>query len=236
MAQALSGRAPRAKQRGAWIVQKHCRFLLKALKIRCELENLSQRDITSHQGCLFLPNHISYVDALLLWAHVPAIFVTSRETERTPVLGEITRSVGCVFVERRHRGDILRDVDQIASLLNQRTNVILFPEGTTSPGDRLLEFKKTLLEAAIRSRCRVHPVAIEYLAIDGVRYDSTNRDTVAWYGDMTFFPHLLRFASTRSIDVRVRVMPSVAFRHHACRKQLAADVRRQIAHTLDGIL
>lgn len=235
IARALPGSPSVRRQRGARFLQSHCRMLLKALNIRCVFENKSGVDINEHAGCLFLPNHMSYLDTLILCAFMPSIFVTSREIEKTPVLGEITRAAGCIFIERRHRSHILRDIDQIATLLNQGTNVTLFPEGTTSPGDRLLDFKKSLLEAAIRSRCRVLPVTLEYRAVDGARYDSSNRDAIAWYGDMTFFPHLLRFAATRTVDVRLSVMPAVAFRQHGCRKQLAADVRRSITQDLYGV-
>lgn len=222
------------RARGARVTQAFSRLLLRLLNIRCALENETKTAPFDRAACLFLPNHVSYVDALLISAYVPAIFVTSREIEATPVLGPLTRATGCIFVERRHKGDILRDVDQIATLLNQGSSVALFPEGTTSPGDRLLEFKKTLLEAAVRSRCRVRPVAIEYRAVDGAPYDSSNRDAVAWYGDMRFFPHLVRLAATRSIDVRMTVMEAVPFRAHGSRKQLAADVRSRIAERLSG--
>lgn len=210
------------------------RRLLAVLNVRCQFENLSGLQLDGKTPLLFLPNHISYIDALLMCAYVPAVFVTSREVEESPFLGALTKAVGCIFVERRHRGEVLRDIDQITSLLNQGVNVTLFPEGSTSPGDKLLEFKKTLLEAAIRSRCRVLPVTIEYLAVDEARYDETNRDDVAWYGDMTFFPHLLRFASRRSVDVRLTIMNAVSYREHACRKQLATDVRQIITERLFG--
>lgn len=212
------------------------RKLLAILNVRCQFENLSELPLDGDTPLLFLPNHISYIDALLMCAHVPAVFVTSREVEESAFLGALTKAVGCIFVERRHRGDVLRDIDQISSILNQGVNVTLFPEGSTSPGDKLLEFKKTLLEAAIRSRCRVLPVTIEYLAIDEARYDETNRDDVAWYGDMTFFPHLLRFAGRRSIDVRLTILKPTPYREHGCRKQLAADVRQLIAEQLFGTI
>jgi 1-acyl-sn-glycerol-3-phosphate acyltransferase len=232
LAHSLPGAPVVRRARGARVTQVVSRLLLRVLNIRCALETESGEASFDRTPCLFLPNHVSYVDALLISAYVPAIFVTSREIEATPVLGQLTRATGCVFVERRHKGDVLRDVDQIAGLLNQGASVTLFPEGTTSPGDRLLAFKKTLLEAAVRSRCRVRPVAIEYLAVDGAPYDSSNRDAVAWYGDMRFFPHLIRLAATRSIDVRMTVMEAVPFRAHGSRKQLAADVRSRIARRL----
>lgn len=213
----------------ARVTARLSRVLLKILNVRCTLENSSGQTFTGVDRCLILPNHISYLDAVLVGAYMPAVFVTSREIEATPGLGHMAKAAGCAFVERRHKGDVLRDIDQLSELLNAGLNVTLFPEGSTSPGDRLLEFKKTLLESAMRSRCRVLPVAIRYTAVDGRTFDESNRDAVAWYGDMSFLPHLMRMAATRSIDVRMTVMAPVPFRDHGSRKRLAGEVKTRIA-------
>lgn len=214
------------------ITTRLCRLLLRILNVRCTLRDESGGTYTGLDRTLILPNHVSYLDAILVNAFIPSVFVTSNEIREAPGLGHMTRAAGCAFVERRHKGEVHRDVDKIATLLNAGLNVTLFPEGSTSPGDRLLDFKKTLLEAAVRSRCRVAPAVIRYTAIDGKAFDVTNRDAVAWYGDMTFLPHLLRLAATRSVDVELTIMATVPFRSHRSRKLLADEVKSRIAARL----
>jgi 1-acyl-sn-glycerol-3-phosphate acyltransferase len=219
----------RARRRILRQLQTFCRIMHRILNIRVAFENPSGRTFTGMDGLLLVPNHISYLDVIVIGAYLPSIFVTSREIEATPVLGHVTRAAGCAFVERRHIWDVHRDIDQLAGMLNDGMNVTLFPEGSTSCGDHLMEFKRTLLESAIRSRCRVLPLCVRYERIDGQRYDKGNRDLVAWYGDMTFFPHLWQLMTTRSIDVRLTVLGEVAFRDHKSRKRLSRDAKARIA-------
>ena len=181
------------------------------------------------RGCLLLANHMSYLDVVVIAAHAPAVFVTSREVEETPILGLVSRAAGCIFVERRSRATVHRDIDAITAVLNAGHNVVLFPEGSTSNGERFLEFKRTLLESAIRSRCAVLPLCLRYDRVAGRPFGPANRDRVAWYGPMTFFPHLLGLLRTSSVEASLQVLAAPAFRDHKCRKRLSADIERQLA-------
>jgi len=214
------------------LVQLYSRSMLRFLDIRCQIDAPEGQNFDTHSGLLIIPNHISYLDVIVVNALFPAVFVTSREIEETPVLGQVTSGAGCAFVERRHKQSLHRDIDQLSSLLNQGINVALFPEGTTSAGEQLLPFKKSLFEAAVRSRCQVVPVCIRYQTIDGQTFDASNRDTIAWYGSMQFFPHLWQLMMTKSVEVRLSVLGEVAFRGHRSRKRLADDARAKIAEHL----
>jgi len=227
----LVTRSPHQQRlRATALSQLMARFLMRFLNLHCTTQLQGKAWGGVHQGLLLLPNHMSYLDVIVIAAAFPAVFVTSREIEATPVLSAVTRAAGCVFVERRHRADIIDDITQLSVLLNAGINVVLFPEGTTSPGDRLLEFKQTLLESAVRSRCRVVPLCLRYERIDGHCFGTSNRDQVAWYGPMKFFPHFWQLMARRSIDVRLFVLNEVAFRGHRSRKRLTHDVKSQIEH------
>ncbi len=208
-----------AQRRVVSLTRFLCFQLMRILNIRCEVDDPGGLAATKGRPVLVLPNHISYVDVIIINALFPSVFVTSREIEQTPVLGWITRAAGCAFVERRNVWSVQQDIVQLAGLLNRGHSVTLFPEGSTSNGEHLLEFKKTLLESAIRSSCRVVPVCL--------RYDQAHE--VAWHGEMTFFPHLWSLMQTRTIGVRVSVLGEVAFRGHKSRKLIAREVRARIA-------
>jgi 1-acyl-sn-glycerol-3-phosphate acyltransferase len=209
----------RGRRRVVRLTRILCLALMRILAIRCRVDGLEQLGSRGDRPLLILPNHISYVDVVVLNAILPSVFVTSREIEQTPVLGWITRAAGCAFVERRHVWSVQSDIVQIADVLNRGHSVTLFLEGSTSDGERLLEFKKSLLEAALRSSCRVIPICLEYERVS----------EVAWYGDMTFFPHLWRLMRSRTIEARVSVLSEVAFRTHKSRKLIAREVRTRIA-------
>lgn len=196
-----------------------CVALMKILNLRCEIDDAWGLIGSEGKPMLVLPNHASYVDVIIVNALFHSVFVTSREIEETPILGWITRAAGCAFVERRNVFSVQKDIVQLADLLNQGHSVTLFPEGSTSNGEYLMEFKKTLLESAVRSRCRVVPVCI--------RYERPHE--IAWYGEMTFFPHLWSLMRTSGSKVRVSVLGEVPFRGHKSRKRIAREVSARIA-------
>lgn len=206
-----------------------CRALLRAFNVDVSLINDQNFQRRGNQGHLIIANHISYFDVCLIGAYFPAVFITSVEVSQTPGLGLITKIAGCLFVERRRKTSVVNDIDQITSLLNRGFDVMVFPEGTTSNGTYFLDFKKSLLESAVRSRSQVTALCLKYEAVDGERFCSANADKIAWYGDMTFLPHFLNLIRTRSIDAKVEVLGAVPFRGHRCRKRLATTAESLIA-------
>lgn len=146
-------------------------------------------------------NHVSYLDVLIISSVFPASFITSVEIARDFFLGTLARLGGSIFVERRKKRRLLKDLDAISKVLSSNLNVVLFPEGTSSNGEIILPFKKTLFRAAIRCRLPVLPVYICYVSIDGDLITPKNRDIIFWYGDMKFFPHFLSLLSINRICV-----------------------------------
>lgn len=204
------------------------RTLLRVLDIRVKIVNQSGLTFSGRDRCLFVANHMSYLDVACMMAVAPAIFVTSREIEEKPFLGHVTRAAGCLFVERRYKTAVLRDIEQLSGVLNEGYNIGLFPEGSTSDGAQFLPWKRTLMEAAMRSRSKVIPMCLRYETIDGQPFGPSNRDSVAWYGDMTFFPHLMAVLRTGYIDATLTVLPPLTFRDHKCRKRLTEDARQAV--------
>ena len=92
-------------------------------------------------------NHLGYLDVLVLSARQPTVFVTSKEIEATPVLGDICAMAGCCFVERRSRRAAAGDRDMLSHVLRHHS-LHLFPEGTSSNGESVLPFRSSLLAAA----------------------------------------------------------------------------------------
>jgi 1-acyl-sn-glycerol-3-phosphate acyltransferase len=210
------------------LLRRMCRILLKLLNIQVIVEGAEGLAFVGAERLLVVPNHLSYLDVIIIQSFLPTVFVTSREIEETPVLGQITRAAGCIYVERRHKWSVLRDINQLASLLDDGFNVTVFPEGTTTDGETLLPFKSTLLESALRSRARVLPLCIRYERPDGSRLDLAQCDFIAWYGDRKFFPHLKRLMSLKSINVRLSLLGPIPIRSQPCRKRVTCHAQRLI--------
>jgi 1-acyl-sn-glycerol-3-phosphate acyltransferase len=153
---------------------------------------------------LILANHLSYLDIPIILENIPSLFVTSVEIRDTPGLGLFCRLSACLFVERRRKAQLPADVAMIKQALADGFNVGIFPEGTSSNGEHVLAFRKSLIQAAVGSDVQILPLSIRYERIDGRPVAKQNRDTVCWYGDMSFLPHFTRVLMSQRIDVSLR--------------------------------
>jgi len=69
----------------------------------------------------------------------------------------------------------------------------------------VLPFKSSLVAAAAGAGTGILPVCIRYTAVNGEPFSPENRDRVCWYGEMSFFPHLLKLLAVGSLRVNVRL-------------------------------
>ena len=116
-----------------------------------------------HAGpVLYVANHVSWLDILVINALQPARFVSKADVRHWPVLGYLVACGGTLFIERERKRDALRVVHQIAQALKDGEIVAVFPEGTTSEGHGLLPFHANLLQAAIAVDAPVQPIALRY--------------------------------------------------------------------------
>jgi len=162
---------------------------------------------------LIVSNHLSYLDVLVISSWLPASFVTSMEVRKTPFLGKICLYAGSLFVERRHASSVRTDAQDLSRNLKSGINVAVFPEATSTDGSCVRPFKRGLLTAAKLSGVDILPVCINYTHIDGQPIDHKNRDVVFYYGEMNFFPHLIRLLRARSVSVELKVLDHVAAYH-----------------------
>lgn len=164
---------------------------------------------SAKKNCLFVANHLSYIDILAFSSVFPALFVSSIEVSAMPFLGTLARLAGTLFVERRNRSKIAQETDRIATLLSQGFPIVLFPEGTSSNGERILPFKSSFFGAASKAGVLVAPVCVSYSTINGSPVTRQNRDLVCWHGAMSFLPHFLKLMTQASVEVRLDFLEEV---------------------------
>ena len=196
------------------------RLILRVLGVRVSV-NHRERLLNENGACLIISNHLSYIDVLVLCSLVPAVFVTSVELKHTAIIGLLARLSNSLFVERRSPAGLKREIEDIALVLGQGFPVVLFPEGTTSNGDRVHQFKHSLFDAAIATRSRILPICLRYTKINDRILTPHNRDKVFYYGGVTFFRHLPRLLSLSSIDVEVVPLAAITVQPNHTRKDLS---------------
>ena len=193
-------------------------------------------------GVLMAANHSGWLDIPILSAAWPVSFVAKSEVNRWPFFGTLARMQRSVFV-RRERAQTAANREKIRSRLLDGDALVIFPEGTSTDGNRILPFKSALLSAADavlneNIPVPVQPVSIAYTMLHGIPMGRENRPLFAWYGDMELVPHLWEALKTGPIDVVVEFHPAIRRDALSGRKALAqyceAMVREGLVDALSG--
>jgi lyso-ornithine lipid O-acyltransferase len=204
----------------------------------CRILGLRVRRVgrpTNARPVLFAANHISYLDITVFGSLLAASFIAKTEVARWPLFGWLARLQRSVFVDRRVRSTA-HQRDSIASRLASGDALILFPEGTSGDGNRILPFKSALFSVAGQLPVSVQPVSIAYTRLDGMPIGRALRPLVAWYGAMTMGPHLWRVLGLGIVEVVVEFHPPTTFADCGSRKALARYCEERVAGGLASAL
>lgn len=173
---------------------------------------------------LFVSNHGSYLDIPILGSLIAGSFVAKTEVSGWPVFGWLAKMQRTVFVDRR-RQSTHQQRDDLQRRLDLGDDLILFPEGTSNDGNKVLPFRSALFSAADREvhgkPLTVQPVSVAYVGLGALPMGHRNRPYLAWYGDMTLGPHLWNFARLAKVRVVVEFHPIVTLADFGSRKALA---------------
>lgn len=110
---------------------------------------------------LFVANHISWLDILILGHLIPVRFLSKHEVEQMPVIGWLATRAGTLYIKRGHKGSASYASSEITAALKQQHSSLVFAEGTTTDG-HIKKFHSRLMQSAIDAEAMVQPVAIFY--------------------------------------------------------------------------
>ena len=182
---------------------------LKILNVQVEFPNGKTDLAKSFIVC----NHVSYLDALVLFRHYPSLFITSVEIRETFLLGKLCDLAGCFFVERRRSKrdpeTINREMGSMKQRLTDGFSILLFPEGTSSNGSSVLPFKTPFFQTVIDCQVPLYPLCLKYVSINDEKFSPANADYVCWYGDMTFPDHLFTLCRQQKVVAHVSEIPAI---------------------------
>jgi 1-acyl-sn-glycerol-3-phosphate acyltransferase len=188
---------------------------------------------------LFAANHVSYADIAVLGSVIAGSFVAKAEVADWPFFGWLAKLQRSVFVDRRV-GSTITQRDAISRRLAVGDALILFPEGTSSDGNRVLPFKTALFGAAEHGKglspVVVQPVSIAYTRFDGIPIGRLYRPLFAWYGDVDLAPHIWSMIGLGTVEVVVEFHPPTFLSDCGSRKALASYCYARIAGGLAGAL
>ncbi|HEY0413150.1 MAG TPA: lysophospholipid acyltransferase family protein [Allosphingosinicella sp.] len=211
----LFGRSPWPRRFLGWVGRA------AGMRVRVEGQPLL-RDV------LFLANHLSWLDIVLVAGASGAAFVSKDEVGRWPVIGWLARLNRTVFIARTARGAVRSQADALRVALASGQPVALFPEGTTDGGPAILPFRASLLASLFPPLpgLKVQPIAIDY---------GPAAHDIAWVGEESAGANVKRILSRRgTCPVMVRFLEPIDPTAAGDRKSLAEAARAEIVATLGG--
>lgn len=222
----LVQRRRRAAVNGTW----WCGLACKTFGIKVVVKN---KPLAERPG-LIVGNHLGFIDLLASASIQPNLFVTSREMRETPVLGLITEFAGCLYVERRTRSNIKDELSEIVEYLKKGFRVVLYPEATSTNGEGVYPFKRTLMTAAAHAGVPIIPYVFNFREINGEPgFPMKYRDSVCWYGDIAFHTSLWRSLGLRNLVCEIEFLSPVHTKTEDDRAAVADAVREMIVEKFD---
>lgn len=178
-------------------------------------------ELSKVEPTLFVANHSSYIDILVLGTFVPARFVAKKEVAGWPIMGWLATSQGTIYIDR-NRNAIAEGADKLIKYIEQGESLILFPEGTTSDGCRILPFGSSFFDVAVKYNVVVQPISVTYAGWDRLAMPRFMRKACGWFSpDIDMLPHLWSLVQWGTIQVIVELHPPLKTEDFSSRKELA---------------
>lgn len=222
-----------------WYHRRVCRLL----GIRLHIDGALSHD----RPVLLIANHTSWLDIPVISAVAPVSFVAKSEVTSWPLVSSLARLQRSVFVDRQRRTAVGVTANQILSRLEQGDKIVLFAEGTSSDGNRVLPFKTSLFAAAKPSSkvgdpnadvdADVQILAVAYTHLHGIPLGNTGRARlIGWYGDMDLVSHAWDLLQAGPLDVHISIGPPKALETFSDRKELARQTEAELRQAVADLL
>lgn len=238
---ALVRLAPKAARRFPhWYHKRVCRLL----GVRLTIEG----NVAPGVPVLLVSNHTSWLDIPVLSAVAPVSFIAKTEVGSWPFVSALARLQRTVFVDRTRRQAAGGTANEIGVRLSAGDTIVLFAEGTSSDGNRVLPFKTSLF-GAVKTPARsaaagvptapapmVQTVAVVYTRLNGMPLSRADRPLVSWYGDMEMPPHAWQVLKSGGFDAVIKISAPVPLDTFADRKDLALKSERAVREAVHRIL
>ncbi len=176
---------------------------------------------------LFVSNHTSYLDILVLGSKIKVRFTPKIEISKWPIMNFLVKLSLPVYIHR-NASKSLEQKQNIKKIIEGGDSILIFPESTTNDGMDVLPFKSSLFSVAEPEEhdhkddhIAIQPISIVYTHIDGEPATVHNMDKVAWYGDMKFLPHFWNLLAAKGARVKIMYHSELYYEDFGDRKSLS---------------
>ena len=183
---------------------------------------------------MFVSNHASYLDIIILSSLIKTSFVAKKEVASWPLLGLLAKLQKTLFIDRKI-SSIRKQENLIETHLKQKKNLVIFPEGTSTDGNKVQYFKSSLFnifENKINSKINIQNITIVYKKVNGIRLNRTERRDVTWHSEMEMIPNIVSVLKKMSIDIEIIFDKAFMPKKNSNRKELSFFCWQRINNAL----
>jgi 1-acyl-sn-glycerol-3-phosphate acyltransferase len=145
-------------------IHKIANLWAKILLLICntKVEIIGKENILRGKPQIFMANHQSDFDILIVLAHIPGQFrwLVKKELFHIPVFGAAMKSAGYIEIDRNNREKAMQSLDQAALRIREGKSIMAFPEGSRSRLGEIKTFKQGTFYLAIKSGVPIVPISI----------------------------------------------------------------------------
>ena len=206
------------------------KFLLKILGIRLSIKGKP----SERKPLILIGNHCSYLDIIILGSVLPVCFVAKSEIKGWFLFGTLASLQNSIFIDRRNF-KALDSLKKISKNLSSNFAIIIFPEGTTNNGKRVLKFRASLFKIFEDDpTLGLQNFSLCYTHINSMPIDNRMRPSIAWYGEMSLITHLKRLLNYSSIGAKLQFHPTIV-PHGVTRKIISEESREQVIKGINSL-
>ena len=212
-------------------------FFYKVIKIVLGINiNFDKAKLNKkYNGVLYIANHVSWFDIICLGTLLNARFIAKKEVSKMGIFGFLASLSNTFFIDNENKNKIIEYNHLIRKKLKEGENFIIFPEGTTTNGNGIINFKSSMLECAFddKRQINIQPISICYSKLNNIPMGIYLRRNIAWVGDISMVAAMANFLRSGRITVDIifhEIMSSNNFKN---RKELTVYCENQILSGLN---
>ena len=185
----------------------------------------------SYSSTIFVSNHISWTDILVIQSVLDIIFIAKSDVKKMPGLGFLASIANTVFIDRNPQ-KISKDSLILKKKIEKGELICFFPEGTSTDGLRVLKFKSGFFQLLFdriynqnKYIKKVQPLSIYYK----VHNKNLPKDFYGWWGSMSIISHITKILCLSSGSVELKFHDSLDSEEFNDRKEIALAAENTIA-------
>ena len=195
----------------------------------------ANQDADVSHGILYVANHVSWFDIICLGSILNARFIAKKEVASMGIFGFLSTLSNTVYIDNENKNKVVEYNKFINEKLKNGENFIIFPEGTTSDGNGVIQFKSSLLQCVINENysIKVKPISICYSHKNNIKMGIYERRFVSWVGDTNMVQAMKNFLLTGPITVTILLHSFVSEEFFSDRKTITKHCQDKVLEGLN---